>query len=162
MYFSHQWRDNLIAPIGFIELFHSEEVAAREAADARLPSGNLAGQLIHRALAPLGSRYAAADDLTNFPVKLNQGGINRLYRPLPRGANQSNDSVNPASSGPCCRGLLLRSCVQIPIFTNQSECVAHGSWDESCVACWSARLENRAREQLGSNSLLTTAASDAF
>jgi hypothetical protein len=47
--------------------------------------------LIHGALAPLSGGYAAADDLTDLPVKINQGGIHRLHSPLPGGADQTND-----------------------------------------------------------------------
>ena len=88
---SHQRCDDLIVPVGFVELPHSEEVTARESADARFPSGNVVGQLVHRTLAPLSGGYAAADDLTDLPVKIDQGGIHRLHRPITGGADQTKD-----------------------------------------------------------------------
>jgi len=43
----------------------------------------MASQLVHRAVAPLSSGYATADDFTDLPVEINQGGIHRLSREAP-------------------------------------------------------------------------------
>jgi hypothetical protein len=121
--------------------------------------------LIHRTLAPLGSGYAAADDLTNLPVKLNQGGIHRLHRPLAGGANQSNDLSKPGFFGSPLSGVNYSGhafrfpFLQIDLSASRMEA------GMSHVLLVERQFENRAGEQLGSISLLTTVAmirSDAF
>jgi hypothetical protein len=57
------------SPVSLVELPHSEEVSLAKAADTRFPSGNVAGQLVHCALAPLSSGYPAADNFADLPVK---------------------------------------------------------------------------------------------
>jgi hypothetical protein len=67
---------------------HSPQIRAGKAAKDWLSPDDVFRQLSDDAIPPFRAFYFAADGFPDLPIKINQGGIDRLKRFLTRGLNE--------------------------------------------------------------------------
>jgi hypothetical protein len=85
---SHRWCDNFMVAVGLVKLPHPEQVAPGESALSGVGGGDVAGEFVHHAIAPLGASDLAADLLADLPVEIDQGGVDCLISSLACGGDE--------------------------------------------------------------------------
>ena len=98
---SQQCRDFFIIAIRIVKLPHAEQVSPRKSPQTGLGAGNVGGKLFHYTITPFSVFDLSADICSHLPIKLDQGGVNRLKCLLACGVDQSDYLYK------CCFNLIV-------------------------------------------------------